>query len=120
MRIAIAFLAVAHLALLGGCEKAPEEEQVPTPEPKVESTREIAIPSGSSVSVETSVEGDIRIVVVIPEGHPGAGTYTSTSPQLVDVANDLIRTLDDPHCTASIQVDESGEIHLISHSVTMK
>jgi hypothetical protein len=38
----------------------------------------------------------------------------------VDLAYDVMRTLDDPQAEASIVVDDSGEIQSISHSVTMK
>ena len=128
MRIAIALLAVGHLALLGGCGRTPEDEPEPMVEKAVEEkveealegTQEFTVPPGSSISVATSEEGDVRIVITIPEGQPWAGTYTSNSPYLAAEAQAAMKTLGDPGVEVSIEVDDSGQIHSITHSVTKK
>ncbi len=116
MRAALALTAIGHLALLGGCGRTPDDE----PEQRVEETRQIAVPPDSTVTSWGSNMGVIGIVVTIPEGHPGAGTYTSNSSHLVEAAQDVMKTLGDPGVEVSIEVDDSGQIHSITHSVTKK
>ena len=120
MRITLAFLAIGCLAALFGCDAAPEEEPDAVPVPSVDEARRIIVPPGSSISVGVGVEGDVEIVITVPEGHPGAGTYKSTSPHLVPEARTSMETLGDPGVEVAIKVDESGEIQALSHSVTIR
>jgi hypothetical protein len=116
MRLALAFLAICHLALLGGCGETPDE----TPDPPIDEGKVIAVPPGSSISVEAGPDGDVKIVIIVPDGQPGAGTYTSTSPHLLPGAQTAMKTLGDPGVEVSIKVDGSGEIQSLSDSVTLR
>ncbi len=124
MRIALAFLAICHLALLGGCGETPDE----TPDPSIDEGKAIVVSPGSSISVEGGPDSKLRlhgagngkIVIIVPDGQPGAGTYTSTSPHLLPVATTAMKTLGNPGVEVTFKVDGSGDIQSISHSVTIR
>ena len=82
--------------------------------------RKIELPIDTIFSVGIG-EGDTAISnVIVPDGHPDAGTYTTTSPYLHVPLGEAMKMLGKPGAQSFITVDEEGVIQLVTNSVTMQ
>ena len=111
-------LLTATLASCGTTTEEPAAAPAETSSP--EEVRTIVLTEGSMITIAVDPQGGSSITVRIPDGHAGAGTYTSTSPHMLDDFHAIQETLGQPGVAAWIQVDGRNEIIVVSHEVTLQ
>jgi len=111
-------LLTATLASCGTTTEEPAAAPAETSSP--EELRKIDLTEGAEFTISVDSQGGTSITVRIPDGHGDAGTYTSTSPHMLDDFQAIEETLGQPGVEASIQVDGKNEIVIVSHSVTVQ
>ena len=108
-------------AVLAACGTTTEEPAAaPAETSAAGELRKIVLNPGVSISISVDSQGGTSITVRIPDGHGDAGTYTSTSPHMLDDFQAIQGTLGQPGVEASIQVDGKNEIVIVSHKVTLQ
>jgi len=106
MRSPVVWVAAALLGALAGCGK-----EAPA------SPRTISLSRGSTLAVSTTTEGRVEIVVTVPPGAEGAGTYRSTDVALADSAREAKNSLNEPGVVVRVTVD-GDRIVALEHSRT--
>jgi hypothetical protein len=106
MRSPAVWIAAALLGALAGCGRDDPA-----------SPRKATLSRGSTLSVSTTTEGRVEIVVTVPPGAEGAGTYRSTDAALADSAREAKSSLNEPGVAVRVTVD-GDRIVALEHSRT--